>query len=172
MKYFLLFTLFICSLSVMSLTAAPQPQLHYKVSMPEPHTHYFEVEVSMKNLRGKHILMKMPVWTPGSYLVREFSRDIESVSATSGSKSLPVEMISKNTWKVDLQNQKAFTFSYKVYAFEHTVRTSYLDSWHGYINGASTFVYPDGMIDLPSTLTIVPHPDFKKISTSCNSRVN
>ena len=151
----------------MSLAAAaPSPRLSYKVSMPEPHTHYFKVEINLQNLRGKSINMKMPVWTPGSYLVREFSRNVENVEARAGQQVLPIEMTAKNTWNINLKGQKNITFSYKVYAFEHTVRTSYLDSWHGYINGASTFAYPDGMTNLPVTLTIVPHPDFKKISTS------
>ncbi|MBL4623642.1 MAG: M61 family metallopeptidase [Flavobacteriales bacterium] len=136
-------------------------KINYKLSMPEPHTHYFHVEIEIDGLKDDSIDVKMPVWAPGSYLVREFSKSVENFTADKGSFSL----INKNTWRVYLKD-KSCTISYDVYAFEMSVRTSFLDANHGYINGTSMFMYLNGKKELPSTLVITPPANWKKVSTS------
>ena len=142
--------------------------IQYNLSMPEPHTHYFHVEVQIDDLsKADFIDLKMPVWTPGSYLVREFARNVEGVQASDKSKKqLSVSKISKNTWRIRINNAPSVRFSYQVYAYEHSVRTSFLDSSHGYINAASVFVYLDKKKNLPVTLNITPYASWKTVTTS------
>jgi predicted metalloprotease with PDZ domain len=140
------------------------PKLSYLLSMDEPHTHYFDVEMRLSDLDKREYLdIKMPVWTPGSYLIREFARNVEGFSANDG--KLRSEKISKNTWRVYTGSIRDVRITYKVYAYELSVRTSFLDASHGYVNGASVFMYPDQLMDLPSVLTIKPYQGWTEIST-------
>jgi len=140
------------------------PKLSYLLSMDEPHTHYFDVEMRLSDLDKREYLdIKMPVWTPGSYLIREFAKNVEGFSANDG--KLRSEKISKNTWRVYTGSTRDVRITYKVYAYELSVRTSFLDASHGYVNGASVFMYPDQLMDLPSVLTIKPYQGWTDIST-------
>ncbi|MGZ3458719.1 MAG: M61 family metallopeptidase, partial [Archangium sp.] len=116
--------------------------VHYRVSMLRPHSHLFEVEATFP--AGPDTLRAvLPVWTPGSYLVREFARQVQDVSATGpGGEPLAVQRVDKRTWHVQAQG-RAVTLRYRVYANELTVRTSHLDGSHGYFNGATLFLYTE-----------------------------
>ncbi|NJN28008.1 MAG: hypothetical protein HC819_19570 [Cyclobacteriaceae bacterium] len=63
--------------------------------MPQPQTHYFEVEIRLDDFHGEFVDFKMPVWTPGSYLVREYAKNVEGFTATSGGKSAAFEKPAK-----------------------------------------------------------------------------
>src|SRR5579884_4289785 len=126
--------------------------LQYTISMENPQTHYFEVKLDIAGFKSRltgqdRLKLIMPVWTPGSYLVREFSRNILDLKAVRSdtSASLPTYKVNKNTWIVETKGSDQVRVSYRVYAFELTVDTSYLDSVHGIINGASVFPYVDGL---------------------------
>ncbi|WP_242693063.1 M61 family metallopeptidase [Sabulibacter ruber] len=149
---------------IFSSSASAAPTISYRLSMPEPHTHYFEVEMRLEDFRGKNLDLTMPVWTPGSYLIREFPKNVEAFQAFVGDKPVSTSKLDKNTWRV-ASGGKDVTVKYKVYAFELTVRTSFLDASHGYLNGTSVFMYPEGHKDLPSTLTVVPFKGWSKVST-------
>ncbi|SIT82233.1 M61 family metallopeptidase [Pontibacter indicus] len=147
--------------------------LRYTLSMPEPHTHYFEVEVELSGARHNYIDYKMPVWAPGSYLVREFAKNVEGFSATDKSgKALRHEKVSKNTWRVYSNKADAVRVRYKVYAYEMSVRTSFLDASHGYVNGTSMFMYPEGYQKQQGTLVVQPYKDWKTVSTGLKSTGN
>ena len=140
--------------------------ISYEVSMPEPHTHYFNVKMNVTDYEKDYFDVQMPVWSPGSYLVREFSKGVEAVSATFNKKMLRIEKINKNTWRVYADKANNVVINYKVYAFELTVRTSFIDASHAYFNGTSIFMYVDELKNTPHNLTIIPFKEWKKISTS------
>ena len=83
----------------------------------------------------------------------------------SGNK-LNIKKVNKNSWRIETKGIKNVKISYEVYAFELSVRTSFLDDSHGYVNGTSMFMYLDGEKELPGELTIKPHAAFSKISTA------
>lgn len=143
------------------------PEINYKLEMSKPNTHYFEVEMSVTGLNTSSIVIKMPVWAPGSYLVREFSKNVSNVYATDekGTKR-EVKKLTKNAWEINTDGAKSIKIEYDVYAFELSVRTSFLDDSHGYLNGTSVFMYVDQFKEVKGKLTIVPHPSFKKVSTA------
>src|SRR5215813_11235275 len=126
--------------------------VRYRISMPRPHTHLFEVEATFPPL--DHLEALLPVWTPGSYLVREYPRHVQDVSAvdTQGN-ALAVERADKRTWRVAADG-RAVILRYRVYANELTVRTSHLDGSHGYFNGATVFLYDERLRDVPHRLEI------------------
>ncbi len=140
--------------------------ISYELKMSEPHTHYFEVRMEISGSNAAEMDLKMPVWTPGSYLVREFARHVEGVRAiNSNGDLLEVNKTNKNTWKVQSEGADRVIVNYMVYAYELSVRTSYLDATHGYINGTSVFFYLDGAVNEPVELTVIPYKQWSRVST-------
>ncbi|KAA9339747.1 M61 family metallopeptidase [Hymenobacter busanensis] len=155
--------------ALLLLSGAPlvaAPTLRYVLAMPAPQTHYFEVEMQLSGVSGRSTEVKMPVWAPGSYLVREFAKNVEGFVAQGGGKDLQVDKINKNTWRIAHAGQKNLTVRYRVYANELSVRTSFVDASHGYLNGTSVFMYPEGQKQLPSIVEVRPATGWTEVSTS------
>jgi predicted metalloprotease with PDZ domain len=164
----------VLSLVFLSLNAKAL-KVNYYLSMPEPHTHYFEVKTVVSDVNGSFIDVKMPVWAPGSYLVREFAKHVETFDAKdSKGNSLKFDKVNKHTWRIFSNSAKQLSFSYKVYANELSVRTSCINSEHGYLNGTSMFMYIDKQKQVPCTLNITPYSTWKKIATAleCIDNIN
>ena len=146
---------------------ATGPTLRYTLAMPVPQTHYFEVKMELGGFPADYTDVKMPVWAPGSYLVREFAKHVEGFQArTGGGQALTVDKLNKNTWRVRHPRQASFSVSYRVYAFEMSVRTSFLDADHGYLNGSSVFMYPADNKGLGSTVAVQPAAGWATVSTA------
>jgi len=145
-------------------------RLTYWVSMEKPHTHYFDVSLTIQGARKPYLDFKMPVWIPGSYLIREFERHVQDFQAFDAKgRSLRWEKITKNTWRVYSQRAPSVTVRYRVYAFEISVRTSFLDDSHAFINGPSVFMFVEGYLDRPITVHIRPYTGWNRISTGLES---
>jgi predicted metalloprotease with PDZ domain len=141
-------------------------EIYYQVSFERPHTHYCGVEIKVTGVNSDSVVFAMPVWTPGSYLVREFARNVEGVKANDGSGSaLKCEKVRKNMWKVLTSGADEITLKYKVYCNELTVRTSRVNEDHAYLNGANVFMSVKGMEDKKCMVQVNPYPSWKKIST-------
>ena len=145
-------------------------ELTYHLSMPQPNSHYFAVKIDVKGNTANTQEFKLPVWTPGSYLVREFSKNLNQVKAIDiNNKELIVNKKTKNAWEIQCAGQENFTIFYEVYAFELSVRTPYLDNTHGFVAGAAVFMYTDATKNQPGLLKVYPHQSFKKVSTALPS---
>ncbi len=157
-------------LLIVDNAAFAQTRIHYKLTMEKPWTHYYSVEMSVAGVTADSLDFKMPVWTPGSYLIREFEKNVEDFKAESASGSeLSFYKIDKNTWRVRTDKNDAVVVTYKVYAFTISVRNSFLDESHGFINGTSVFMFVQGMKNLPVSLTIIPYKKWNVISTGLNN---
>lgn len=146
-------------------------KITYQLSFPEAQGHYVNVTMDVKSNK-EEVVVKMPVWAPGSYLVREFARHVEGFSAKSGSTPLAFIKRDKNTWVIKNPTKSPISISYKVYAFELTVRTSFIDESHAYLNGSSIFMYVDGQINQASEIIITPNSNWSKISCALPSEKN
>lgn len=138
--------------------AATSPELCYQVAMPEPQSHYFEVTLIVKHWQAPYLDLKMPVWTPGSYLVREYERHVQELSAIDlvTDNALTVTKQRKNHWQIQTTKAEQVQVTYRVYAYDLSVRTNHLDHRHGYFNGAALFYWIPGYEQLPLTLAILP----------------
>ncbi|MGY3213865.1 M61 family metallopeptidase [Mucilaginibacter sp. HD30] len=141
-------------------------KINYTISFPEAQAHYADVEMTLSGLAQKTLDLKMPVWAPGSYLVREFTRNIESLDVSAAGKALPVVKTRKNIWHVDISGKATVTVKYRLYAFELSVRTSFIDADHAFLSSPDVFIYPAGMLNSPSTVRIIPYKGWTTISTS------
>jgi predicted metalloprotease with PDZ domain len=149
-----------------TMAAKSQMKIGFEVSFKEPQAHYAEVEMNISGIATKsYVDVKMPVWTPGSYLVREFAKSVENFGATSVGKAIKVEKITKNTWRIYNAKANVVKVNYRVYCFEISVRTAFIDASHAFLSSANIFMYPAGAIKTPSTVTIVPFEGWTQVST-------
>ncbi len=145
----------------------------YHLSTPKPQDHYFQIEMVLEGFKEKELLVKMPVWAPGSYLVREFAKNVNEVKAKDESgNEVQIRKKDKNTWVVAKGKAKKVTLYYEVYAFELTVRTSFLDATHGFVSPSGVFMYVDGYKDQSGEVLITLHPVFSKITTPLTRESN
>jgi predicted metalloprotease with PDZ domain len=115
--------------------------VRYVLRIPEPATHYIEVQATYPTSRKPTIELMMAVWTPGSYLIREFERHVEQVRALDRSgHALQIEKSRKNRWRITTKGADPVVVTYRVYAREHFVRTNWVEDSFALINGAPTYI--------------------------------
>jgi len=152
----------------MPATGAIAP-LRYRVALDDPVGHEIGVELEVPALGGETLDLVLPVWTPGSYLVRDFARHVFDLEARDGAgRRLPVERIEKHRWRVR-SGGRAVRVRYRVFAFEESVRTSYFDDAHAFWNGTSVFAYVDGELDRPCEVEVRP-PRGWRVATALPKR--
>ncbi|WP_079416967.1 M61 family metallopeptidase [Thiomonas intermedia] len=130
----------------------------YRVSIADASAHQFQVELDLADPAATGQEFWLPVWIPGSYLVREFARHVLRLQAWCGGKTVDIEKIAKNRWRV-APCDGPLLLRYTVYAFDLSVRTAYLDSQRGFFNASSLLLAAAGREALPHTVTISA-PDF------------
>ena len=127
--------------------------IHYQVTLAEPHRHLYRVRLHISKPAETQVL-RLPVWIPGSYLVREFARHLQGMAAQQGGRACPVQQTDKASWRVDCDPNQPLELSYAVYAFDNSVRTAWLDADRGFFNGTSLFLQVEGQADQPHTLDL------------------
>ena len=139
------------------------PEIAYTVSMSKPSTHLLEVEMRVKWAQmPNRTELKMAVWTPGSYLVREYARHVSDFAVKDASGAALVwQKTNKNSWQIDTKGGKEIVATYKVYANELTVRTNELNDDHGFWNNAATLMYVKDQLKTPSTVSVRPFGNWK-----------
>jgi predicted metalloprotease with PDZ domain len=144
--------------------------IRYLVTFAAPQTHYLEVEAVVPVDGRPQVELMMPVWIPGSYMVREFARHVEGFTARDGQgRSLPVEKTRKNRWRVTTGNAPTITIAYRLYAHELSVRTNWVDESFAVINGAATFVTLVERAARPHDVRIVLPSTWKQTMTGLPS---
>lgn len=148
------------------LTAqAPEP-IRYTLRFPAPQTHYVEVEAVVPTGRRPEIELYMAVWTPGSYLVREYERHVEAVTASADGRRLAVEKSRKNRWRVTTGGAAAVTVRYRVYSREMTVRNNWVEAGFAMLNGAPTFLtLVEPRVTRPHEVRVELPPAWKSVQT-------
>ncbi|MGB1699653.1 MAG: M61 family metallopeptidase [Nannocystaceae bacterium] len=137
---------------------APVGGISYSVDLSKVPYDRLEVRMEVERPRGKSTRLALPAWTPGSYLIRDFARDLSDMRArTASGAPLPVTRVDKQTWEVRHGGQD-FVAEYFIHARTLSVRTSYSDDAVAVLNGASIFTYIPGATDLPVKLRVQTQP--------------
>ncbi len=140
-------------------------KIHFEISFTEPQAHYVELNMFIDGFDQDFLDLKMPVWTPGSYLIREFSKNLEQITAQDNNgNNIAIEKKTKNTWRINSKGA-SLKITYRIYCFEKSVRTNFVDAQHAFISPAGTFFYIDGYLDHPSTVEVKLPKIWTKIST-------
>src|SRR5476649_1042233 len=117
-KITVLFCLILSFMNMNTGNAAGAVKIAYVITFPEAQAHYADIEMTIAGLQQNSLDVKMPVWTPGSYLVREYAKNVESFSAASNKTMLDATKIAKNCWRIQTAGHPDITIKYRVYCFE------------------------------------------------------
>ncbi len=142
--------------------------LRYTVDLEDTRNHYLTIKVEVPVDSDTTELM-MAVWTPGSYLVREYARNIDSMTVTSGDRELKFEKIRKNRWLVETKGIKSFEVSYRLYCNEMSVRTNWVGNQYAMINGAPTFITVPDRLDKQHEVQLLLPRNWTRSATSLKS---
>ena len=135
-------------------TPQPATPLHYRIEPAELHAHLFHVTLTIAQPAAQQ-RVALPVWIPGSYMVREFAKNLQNLRATQGRRSVLVQQLDKATWQVDATPGKPLVLTYAVYALDNSVRTAWLDASRGFFNGTSLCLQVAGQETLPHALELM-----------------
>jgi len=132
--------------------------LRYRITPVDPNAHLFEVALAIAHPDPRGQRLAMPAWTPGSYMIREFARNVVSIEASSASgRRVALRKLDKATWQA-ARCDEALHLRYRLYAWDLSVRAAHLDSTHGFFNGASVFLRAVGHDAQPCALQLDPPP--------------
>ena len=134
---------------------AGRPGIHYRVEAADLHAHLWRVTLTIDQPSAQQVV-SLPAWIPGSYLLREFARNLQRLAAGQGGKSVNAQQLDKATWQVECVAGRPLVLTYEVYAFENTVRTSWLDANRGFFNGTSLCLRVHGQEASPHAIELMP----------------
>ena len=137
----------------------------YRLEIADPHAHLYRVTVTVPAPEERQRLA-LPVWIPGSYLVREFGRNLSMLGAQQNGRDLPLVQIDKTTWEAGTDGRSPLAVSYLVYAFDTSVRTAFLDERRGFFNGTSVALRVHGREGEPHRLELRALPRDWQVATS------
>ncbi|MGE8318756.1 MAG: M61 family metallopeptidase [Comamonas sp.] len=119
------------------------PAIQYTIAPADLHAHLYEITLNVARPQaGQRV--SLPVWIPGSYLVREFAKNLQGLQAFQSGQQIAAQQLGKNTWQLDCAAGAMLTLRYQVCAYDTSVRTAWLDSQRGFFNGTSVFLRVHG----------------------------
>jgi predicted metalloprotease with PDZ domain len=136
----------------------------YKVELHDLNAHLFQITLTIPEPAiTQHV--SLPVWIPGSYLVREFSKNLQKINAYQGKKQIDAIQADKCSWQIDCDSTKPLVITYQVFAHDNSVRTAWLDDARGFFNGTSMCLRVEGQEDTAHVL------ELKSLSSKRNWQV-
>ena len=127
--------------------------IRYQIGSALPASHYFDLSIHIESPDPEGQALRLPNWIPGSYMIRDFARNLLDLEAQDENGVLGIEQLDKSNWRV-APATGALTIGYKVYANDLSVRAAHLDHSHGYYNGSSVFLEVLGQSDQPCLVDI------------------
>lgn len=145
--------------------------IRYRVEIDGPealHAHQFRVTLTVP-APAREQRLSLPVWIPGSYLVREFARHLSGLRAEQGGRSVTLEQLDKTTWLARCRGREALTVVWQVYAYDNSVRAAWLDAQRGFFNGTSLFLRVEGRETEPHRLELGALPRGWQVATGLSA---
>jgi len=138
--------------------AGSPADIHYRVEMVNLHAHLYQVTLTIAQPAAQQHV-QLPAWIPGSYLVREFAKNLQNLRANQSGRAVELQQLTKARWQVDCTAHAPLELQYEVYAFDNSVRTAWLDATRGFFNGTSLFLMVEGQQDKTHTIDLVASAD-------------
>lgn len=139
--------------------------ISYRIEPSNLQAHIFRVVLRIPRPEAEQ-MVSLPVWIPGSYLVREFARHLQHLKARQGTRSVALQQLDKCTWQARCSGTAALEIEYQVYAFDTSVRAAYLDADRGFFNGTSVFLRVHGREDDPHRVELRGLPRGWEVATA------
>jgi predicted metalloprotease with PDZ domain len=139
--------------------------ISYRIDATDVRAHRYHLTLTVPAAAAEQ-RVSLPVWIPGSYLVREFARHLSALTARQGGHPVPVRQLDKATWLVSTDGRSELTIGYDVHAFDTSVRAAFLDADRGFFNGTSLFLKVDGAESRPHRVALQALPEGWKVATT------
>jgi predicted metalloprotease with PDZ domain len=130
-----------------------QAAVQYTIVPKDLAGHLFNVSLAVAAPDPEGQVFALPAWIPGSYMIREFARNIVRIRAESGGQPVELVKLDKHTWRA-APVAGPLTLHYEVYAWDLSVRAAHLDQSHGFFNGTSVFLRVLGQEAMPHQVDI------------------
>ncbi|MCA1858269.1 PDZ domain-containing protein [Massilia oculi] len=130
-----------------------QPAILYTIVPKDLAGHLFDVTLTVASPDPDGQVFALPAWIPGSYMIREFARNIVRIRAESGGQEVALAKLDKHSWRA-AKSAGPLTLHYEVYAWDLSVRAAHLDQTHGFFNGTSVFLRVLGLEGQPHQVDI------------------
>ncbi len=140
--------------------------VHYRVEVADLHAHLYRVTLTIAQ-PAEQQTVRLPIWIPGSYLIREFSKNLQRMVAHQGQRSCHLRQCDKHSWEIDCSGDAPLVVGYEIYALDNSVRSAWLDASRGFFNGTSLFLQVDGQETQAHRLELVAHaqlPDWQVVT--------
>jgi predicted metalloprotease with PDZ domain len=139
--------------------------ISYRIEPDDPHAHQFRVTMTIARPQREQ-RVSMPVWIPGSYMVREFARHLSQLQARQGRRPVAMTQLDKTTWQAACSGRAALVITYRVYAFDTSVRAAFLDASRAFFNGTSLCLRAEGFEHEPHEIALAGLPRGWAVATS------
>jgi predicted metalloprotease with PDZ domain len=169
--FLLLFkSIFICSITLAQNT---MPVMQYSISIDQPQSHNYHVQLQTSGWQKDTLDFKMPQWMPGYYQLMNYAADIENISAhMQQGNTISVIKFNNNTWRLTGIKNKTFVIDYSINTKKKFVANSYVDSAHAYLVATNSFLYVDGYLKIPVSVKIELPRQWNKIATGLSALQN
>jgi predicted metalloprotease with PDZ domain len=137
----------------------------YRIEPDDLHAHQYRVTLTIERPRAAQ-RVSLPVWIPGSYMVREFARHLSQLEAKQGRRAVALTQLDKTAWQAACSGRGALVLTYRVYAFDPSVRAAFLDASRGFFNGTSLCLRVEGFEGAPHTIELARLPRGWAVATS------
>jgi len=137
-----------------------QASIHYTISLISKSQHLLHVNMTIKQVTGTSLTLCLPAWIPGSYMVRDFARNLHALRAHQNNDSqleCDVQQLDKQSWQIKTKNGEDLSdisVDYQIYAYDLSVRSAYINHDYAFFNGTSVFLYLDGFQDIAHTVSL------------------
>lgn len=128
--------------------------IHYRIQPHDLALHLFDISLTINAPAAEGQVLSLPAWIPGSYMIRDFARNIVQIRAESGGKLVRLKKLDKHSWRA-APCAGPLVLLYQVYAWDLSVRAAHLDQTHGFFNGSSVFLQVQGQEELPHVVDVV-----------------
>lgn len=127
--------------------------LHYKITLADLAGHYLQVRLTFTPVDNQPVQLSMPAWIPGSYMVRDFARNLLNIAAHDEEGLLPLVQLDKQSWQLQ-PRQTPVTVEYQLYAFDLSVRANYLSADIAVVNPAASCLSVSSHLVTPVQLSV------------------
>jgi predicted metalloprotease with PDZ domain len=151
--------LFLLFASFLPMTMIAAPTIAYRLGMPKPSTHLFEVEIRFDGLDSteKSLDVSLPNWRSGRYMILDLASGVVEFDVVDGANSrISWRKAGKSTWRIETNGVRQVRVQYKVFANEFHLRTRGVNDERAFVDGAAVFMYSETYRWLPLTLNVVP----------------
>jgi predicted metalloprotease with PDZ domain len=135
--------------------------IQFSIDLNQGQKHLFNISLQL-DCASRNQVLSMPVWAPGSYMVREFSQHIIEINAYSENEKIKIDKVNKNTF-ITNNTTNNLRINYLIYAFDSSIRAAFIDDLQAFFNGTSLFLRPHEILDLKYKINILK-PNEKKYS--------